>query len=288
MGYDFSVMIKTDFRKRHDREATLNKLEETCALLNRSEGACSYVVDTEDDFDRWCIRDSDDEGHFFMELWLFNGFWHMETGFGYFQYFEKVHSIRRSVYEYVLLLGEKEAWPCDERYSWNSGALTDYCCSFEDWISYCENRLGNRIKNLDICDVMNSKKQFYVGDLVYHDSYDDYHQKMRLYKANYSNYDLLEMLDVGPLLYLMRNGKKYMLSTESNSFLTGGPIDSFQMVDSCHYFVLIKNKKKALFSNEGKQITDFVDAHFYSKNEWEGETYHNYIRDLDSDFVIEI
>lgn len=287
MGYDFSVMIKTDFRKRHDREETLKKLEDTCALLNKSEGTNSYIVDTDDTFDQWCIRDTD-EGHFFMELWLFNGFWHMETGFGYFQYFEKVHSIRKSAFEYVSLLGQKEAWPCDERYSWNSGALSDYCCTFEDWKAYCEKGLDGKIKKLDIRDVMNSKDEFYVGDLVYYDSFEDYHQKLQLYKKQYSGYDLLEMLDVGPLLYIMHDGKKYMLNTETNSFLTDGPIDSFQMVDTCHYFVLIKDNKKALFSHEGKQITDFMNAHFYSKNEWEGQTYHNYIRDLDSNFVIEI
>lgn len=271
---------------RHDREATLKKLEETAFLLNNAEGANSYVVWTDDTFDQWCIRDSDD-GHFFMELWLFNGFWHMETGFNYSQYFYKVHSIRRCVYEYAKILGEKEAWPCDERFSWNSDVLSDYCRTFEDWIALCEKELGKKIEKLDIRDVMNSKDQFYQGDLVYYDSFEDYHQKEKIYKEQYSDYDLLEMLDVGPLLYLKKDGKKYMLNTEINSFLTGGPIDSFQMVDTCHYFTLIKDKKKALFSNEGKQITDFGDAHFYSKHEYEGG-YHQRIRDLDSDFVLDI
>jgi hypothetical protein len=93
-------MIRTDFRKRHDKEATLKKLEETAAILNNAEGANSYVVRIDDTFDKWCITEGEDE-QFFMNLELYNGFWHMETGFGYFQYFEKVHSIRRSVYEYV-------------------------------------------------------------------------------------------------------------------------------------------------------------------------------------------
>ena len=49
----------------------------------------------------------------------------------------------------------------------------------------------------------------------------------------------------------------------------------------------MKNKKKALFSNEGKQIIDFRDAHFYSKHEYE-DGYHQRIRDLDSDFELDI
>ena len=286
MGYDCSIMIKTDFRKRHDRKATLKKLEETAAILNSAEGANSYVVCTDDSFNQWCIREGDDE-QFFMELGLFNGFWHMETGFHYSQYFYKAHSIRRSVYEYVKLLGEKEAWPCDERFSWNSHVLSDYCRTFEDWVALCEKELGKKIEKLNIRDVMNRKDQFYQGDLVYYDSFEDYHQKEKIYKKLYSDYDLLEMLDVGPLLYLKKDGKKYMLNIETNSFLTDGPIDSYQMVDTCHYFTLIKDKKKALFSNEGTQITDFRNAHFYSKHEYEGG-YHNRIRDLDSDFVLDI
>ena len=286
MGYDCSIMIRTDFRKRHDKEATLKKLEETAAILNNAEGANSYVVRIDDTFDKWCITEGDDE-QFFMNLELYNGFWHMETGFGYFQYFEKVHSIRRSVYEYVKLLGEIEAWPCDERYSWNSDILSDYCVKFEEWIAYCEKGQGKKIEELDIRDVMNRKEQFYQGNLVYHDSFEDYHQKEKIYKELYPDYDLLEMLDVGPLLYLKKDGKKYMLNTETNSFLTGGSIDSYQMVDTCHYFTLMKNKKKALFSNEGKQITDFRDAHFYSKHEYEGG-YHQSIRDLDSNFILDI
>ena len=286
MGYDCSIMIKTDFRKRHEKEATLKKLEETAAILNNAEGANSFVVWTDDSFNQWCIREGDDE-QFFMELGLFNGFWHMETGFHYSQYFYKAHSIRRSVYEYVKLLGEKEAWPCDERFSWNSHVLSDYCRTFEDWVALCEKELGKKIEKLNIRDVMNRKDQFYQGDLVYYDSFEDYHQKEKIYKKLYSDYDLLEMLDVGPLLYLKKDGKKYMLNIETNSFLTDGPIDSYQMVDTCHYFTLIKDKKKALFSNEGTQITDFRNAHFYSKHEYEGG-YHNRIRDLDSDFVLDI
>ena len=91
MGYDCSIMIRTDFRKRHDKEATLKKLEETAAILNNAEGANSYVVRIDDTFDKWCITEGDDE-QFFMNLELYNGFWHMETGFGYFQCFEKLHT----------------------------------------------------------------------------------------------------------------------------------------------------------------------------------------------------
>ena len=58
-------------------DATLKKLEEIAALLNKAEGVNSYFVDTDETFDQWCIREIDDEhyfDHFLMEVSLFNGF----------------------------------------------------------------------------------------------------------------------------------------------------------------------------------------------------------------------
>jgi len=104
---------------------------------------------------------------------------------------KEVHSFHRSVYEYVKLLGEMEAWPCEERYSWNSVVLSDYCVKFEEWFALSEKELGKKIEKLEIRDVMNSKDQFYQGNLVYHDSFEDYHQKEKIYKEKYSDYDLL-------------------------------------------------------------------------------------------------
>lgn len=60
MSVDLSVIIRTDFQKRDNREATLKELEETAAILNKSEGTTSYVVDKDDSFDQWCIRDLSD------------------------------------------------------------------------------------------------------------------------------------------------------------------------------------------------------------------------------------
>lgn len=98
MSVDLSVIIRTDFRKRDNEEATLKKLEETAAILNKSEGTTSYVVDTDDSFDQWCIRDDDH----YLYLELYNGFWHMETSFRYHQYFTKTMGIRKTIYDYAI------------------------------------------------------------------------------------------------------------------------------------------------------------------------------------------
>ena len=77
MSVSLSIIIKTDFKKRNDKESTLKELEETAAILNKAEGVDSYYVDTDDTFDQWCITGIDDEhyfDHFLSQVSLFNGF----------------------------------------------------------------------------------------------------------------------------------------------------------------------------------------------------------------------
>ena len=133
----------------HTKSSRTKKLEETAAILNKAEGVYSYFVDTDDSFDRWCIRDIDDR-HFFMELWLFNGFWHMETSFGDHQYFTKTMGIRKTVYDYAVLLGQTEVWPCSEYYTWNSGIFEDHLRTFEEWEEYCIKQIGHEILKLNL------------------------------------------------------------------------------------------------------------------------------------------
>jgi hypothetical protein len=45
MGYDFSVMIRTDFRKRHEKNATLKKLKDTAANQRILYLADKYISD---------------------------------------------------------------------------------------------------------------------------------------------------------------------------------------------------------------------------------------------------
>lgn len=288
MSVDLSIIIKTDFRKRHDKVATLKKLEETAAILNKAEGTNSYFVDTEDTFDQWCIRDND-EGHFFIELWLFNGFWHMETSFGEHQYFTKTMGVRKSVYDYTILLGQTEALPCSEFYTWNSKIFDDYLITFEGWEEYCVKRMGHEIKAFNLNEVLERKDLFYHSDGVCHDTFIDFHKKMKVYNDLYSDYTLLEMNKVGPMLYLQKDSKKYLLNTDTLEFITGGPIDAYDMLDTCQYAWVKRNKETAIVSPKGELVSNFMKAHFYSKGDYdENRNYHEYIRTLEGTFVLEI
>ena len=288
MSVSLSIIIKNDFRMRHDRDATLKKLEETAAILNEAEGIDSYFVDTDDTFDQWCIRDSDD-GHFFMELWLFNGFWHMETSFGDHQYYVKTMGIRKTVYDYVSSLGQTEAWPCSEFYTWNSGILENHLRTFKDWEEFCVKRMGHEIMDLKLNEILERKEYFYHSDGVCHDTFEDYHKKMRVYNDLYSDFSLLEMNKVGPMLYLQKDSKKYLLNTDKLEFITGGPVDAYDMLDTCQYAWVKKNKETAIVSPKGELVSNFMKAHFYSQGDYDKDrNYHEYIRTLEGTFELEI
>ncbi len=287
MSVDLSVIIRTDFRKRDNEEATLKKLEETAAILNKSEGTTSYVVDTDDSFDQWCIRDDDDDHYLYLEL--YNGFWHMETSFRYHQYFTKTMDVRKTIYGYAMLLGQTDAWLCEEFYTWNCGILEEPTRTFEEWKEYCVDRIKHEIKEYDTREVLERKKYFYDGDGVRHDSFEDYHKKMRVYSEHFSGYTLLEMNKVAPIIYLQKDSRKYLVNTDTLEFVTGGPIDAYDMLDTSHYSWVRKENLTAILSPEGKLVSDFMKAHFYSNGNYdEDRRYHEYIRDLDSDFVMEI
>ena len=292
MSVSLSIIIKTDFRKRHDREATLKKLEETAAILNKAEGVESYFVDTDDTFDQWCIRGIDDEhyfDHFLMEVYLFNGFLHLDTAFRDHQYFTKTLGIRKTIYDYATSLGQTEAWPCSEFYTWNSGILENHLRTFEEWEEYCIKRMGHEIKDFNLGEVLERKELFYYNDGVCHDTFEDYHKKMKVYNDLYSDYTLLEMNKVGPMLYLQKDSKKYLLNTDTQEFITGGPIDAYDMLDTCQYAWVKKNKETAIVSPRGELVSDFMKAHFFSQGDYdEDRKYHEYIRTLEGIFELEI
>lgn len=292
MSVSLSIIIKTDFRKRNDRDATLKKLEEIAAILNEAEGVYSYYVDTSLSFDQWCITGVDDDNyfdHFLSQVWLFNGFLTFETAFRDHQYFTKTMGIRKTIYDYVTSLGQTEVWPCSEFYTWNCDILEDHLRTFEEWEEYCAKRMGHEIKDFNIDEVLERKELFYHSDGVCHDTFEDYHKKMRVYNDLYSDYTLLEMNKVGPMLYLQKDSKKYLLNSDTLEFITGGPIDAYDMLDTCQYAWVKKDKKTAIVSPKGELVSDFMKAHFYSQGDYdEDRKYHEYIRTLEGIFELEI
>lgn len=288
MGVDLCVIIKSNFRKREDRDATILKLRETADLLNSTMGENRYYPDLTEAGGELCIRDSN-ENDDFMSLELYNGFWLMDTAWRHHQYYIKNMWLRKMIYDYVILLGQNDAWPCAEYYAWNSNILEDPTRTFEEWEQYCIDKLKHGIEDLDINEILYRKELFYNGDSIQHDTFADYHKKMKVYNELYRDYTLLEMNKVGPMLYLQKDCKKYLLNTDNLEFITGGAIDGYDMLDTSQYAWVKIGKEIAIVSPEGKLVSDFMKAHFFSQGGHEKDgMYHEYIRNIEGTFELEI
>lgn len=176
MGVDLSVVVRNDFRQRHDVVATVNKLSETAELLCNALKTNELLLDFhyEDNYFRiFDNRDNDDE---FVEIELFDGFWLIGTFWRYHQYFSYIEErfwLREMLYKYVLLLGQSEAYPCSDFFSWNNKNWEDEKMTFEKWQKGCIKDLGHEIRILDIEDVKLYKDTFYDKDSVYLDTFSD-------------------------------------------------------------------------------------------------------------------
>jgi len=157
----------------------------------------------------------------FMHLQLYNGFWHVEMSFNYYQYFYKSLQLRKELYELARLLGESEIWPCSEHYSFNSSAvkLGDELLDFDMWKQQASKGLGKPIPTLDIEDVLNCKYRFYDSEEVYFDPCLDYNEKVKVCESAFKEYKITKLLSSGPCVLLEKDNKLYLLNTETNKFV---------------------------------------------------------------------
>lgn len=171
-----SLVVRNDFRQRHNVVATVNKLSETAAMLSRALKTNDLMLDFnyEDNYFRiYDNREKDDE---FIDIELFNGFWLIDTAWRYHQYFSLIEErfwLREILYKYVLLLGQNEAYPCSVYSSWNNKNWEDEKMTFEKWQQSCKIELGHDIQILDIEDIKLNKDTFYNKDSVYLDTFTD-------------------------------------------------------------------------------------------------------------------
>ena len=177
MSVGMSLVVRNDFRQRHDVVATVKKLSETaemlCHVLKTNELLLDFHYE-ENYFRIYDNREKDDE---FMDILLFNGFWLIDTAWRYHQYFSYLEErfwLREMLYKYVILLGQNEAYACTEFFTWNGGLLEDEeNTTFEDWQQGCIQKIGHEIQMLDVEDVKFYKDTFYNKEPVYLDKFLD-------------------------------------------------------------------------------------------------------------------
>ena len=178
MGVDLCLIVKNRFDQREDLSATLDKIKEITALLNDSLKTEGYrVIQDIDNDDLEIIYTYEGENDGIISIELFNGFWMIDTGWRYHQYFNIVDGhlwLRERMYKYISLLGANEAYVCTEYCAWNNVLWKESKMTFDDWKNICTKELGGReIEILDLNDVKNREEYFYDKAPVYLDKFKD-------------------------------------------------------------------------------------------------------------------
>lgn len=176
MGVDMSLVVRNDFRQRHDVIATVKKLSETAEMLCRVLKTNELLLDFHHEDNYFRIYDNREKDDEFIDIELFNGFWLIDTQWRYHQYFSYLEErfwLREMLYKYVILLGQNEAFPCSEYMAWNNKNWEDEKMTFEKWQKCCIEDLGHEIQILDVEDVKLYKDIFYDKDSVYLDTFSD-------------------------------------------------------------------------------------------------------------------
>jgi len=159
MSVNLSCMIKNHFKYSDGEASARAMLDDTMSKINDPYGENIYIHDNDYRYnDVYAIHedwDNNKEG-LFMILELYEGFWHVDTCFKYFQYFDDAF-IRERFFYLAKLLGERNFYVCEEFYSWNGGCL-DEKCTFEKWKMDVEKRLGYVIPNIKFNEILKNKE----------------------------------------------------------------------------------------------------------------------------------
>lgn len=264
MGVDLSCMVKNRFHAMDDHEACMRYINETLELINNHYSE-KYIFDQLDYENFQCnhiIRDDIDG--LFMNMDLHNGFWHVELGYHYAQYFFKHLYLRQQLYELARMLGASDFWICEEYYSWNSRVvnLNDEKVDFDEWKRKVSDALGKPIPTLDIEDVLNRDTYLYDSEVAYYDPCADYNEKLRVCEQEFGDYEIKNLLSSGPCVLLEKAHQLFLLNTATKKFVTDGKIDDLMDIYGGYRFTVFRDGKSALFDRFGNQLSDFDDGFF--------------------------
>ena len=155
---DLSIIVKNDFNQRSDEKVTLKKIEETTEMLNRELKTDVFKTFQDPEYNDYEVIDTRKDNDEIMEITIYDGFWMIDTGWRYHQYFH-IHEgklwLRDMMSKYVRLLGATEAYVCIEYNSWNSQFWKDEKTTFDDWLAGCTADLGHSIETLNLNDSTN-------------------------------------------------------------------------------------------------------------------------------------
>ncbi len=263
MGTDISHIVKHDFKKFHDRNASKTYCESILSHLRKElllgDGDPEWdemkVLDEEDDFLRMKLADYD------VTLRLLPDLWEIES-YDRFSHIVMGDRVRKNAFDVVHALGAKEAWHAEEYFTWNGDAMESPGCNFEEWLAYLEREYEKPIQEFSSSAYWKLDSNGFLDiEPVYHDSFKECFAEFERLQESIPDYRLLGISRVGDhFLRCEKNGELYLIDERWKNPLIDAPVHTYWTFDN--YFVVIKEGKSALYDSRGVSLTPFVKGFF--------------------------
>lgn len=284
MGIDITHVVKNDFFKVEDKEASMQYAMDTINVLKSN-------LHLDDDIESFYLYHDDEYNEtifrlplYDVEFTLHNGFWQIESYYHYCQIV--MHQgenfwLREMIFDIAQALGHNEMWHAQEYYTWNGGPMELSECSFTEWMDFIMKKFNGRIPEYDYKGIM-AQGAIHIPDYepIYHDSFEECIEKRcRLTeKFAIAGFEPIGLMDIGGRIRCRKlsDNSIHLVDIETLKPLTNFSPDAYYFDYPSTIFVIRKSGKYALFDVcEWKQITEFVSEPF--KKEWSKE---------DNDFII--
>ncbi len=273
MGVDLSCIVRNRFTERNNKRACEAFIAETIEKLSAKYcvGKGVFNMEYDDDYDDYSITT---EMWDIMRIQLCAGMWHIECGVHYCQLFFKDQSWRLLMQEIADALGEKELWLCDEYCTWNTPYLPHDLAHtpFEEWLSCissnikgCEDGVIPDYPTEAVLQRQNGES--YPSYEAYHDTTNLYLTQKAEIDRQLNGFKVVGLDGVGCFIPVSKDGKLYLMNTETKELLTKGCIEEYEDTLNSAGFVVVQNGKRTLYDLRGHKMSQPTKEPFY----WEWE-----------------
>lgn len=267
MGVDCSMILRDDnLRELKTFEEKIARIRAIEDFLVKKYG----IVNREEAFqDRTFSGDEfpsfDFKPYGIIGINMYDGFWEIETGWRYSQYFDKdggPSGLQDTFFDIARDFGCDEAYICSEFCAWNGGDLEDH--NFDEWLDEMRSRFGE-IRELTSDTKYNWDTRVFPE--VVHDSFTACKEKMAELsrKVEAKGYIANGILCIGRnYITVSKDDKVYLMHDQTLELLIPDPID-YWMDLNCSSFEIVSKGINMLFSSHGRKIFETDQGHY----QWE-------------------
>jgi hypothetical protein len=264
MGVDCSMILRADelhqLSSHEEKIAYIRALEDRLIKkygIAKREDAITY-----EDFDDENNMRFDFEPYDIISLNMYDGFWEIESGYHYSQYFSddgRSTGVRRLFFDIARDLGCNDGYVCSEHCTWNGEDMESL--NLQEWLEHMRARFGEIKEYNPTIEYGNYDDRF---PEVFHDDFAECKQELReleevVEKLGFSANGLDTIC--GQFLIVSKEGRSYVLDRATNELLIPDAVDFYQDLNCCG-FEIESNGKRFLFSSEGHKIFETDKGHF--------------------------